>query len=94
MHSLQCRPQAPEGPPRPTEAITKYSWSDGKNNVRIYIALDGLDDVSADALKAEHGERSVFLDIASVVGKRRRIAVSGLSHDIDSVNIQRNKGRT
>merc|ERR1712072_329047 len=31
------------------EAISKYSWSDGKKAV-IYIELDGLDDVADDAL--------------------------------------------
>ena len=42
------------------EAITKYSWSEGKNAVNIYLELDGLDDVTEDASKAECGKTNVF----------------------------------
>ena len=38
---------------RTSKAITKYSWSEGKNAVNIYLELDGLDDVTDDAFKAE-----------------------------------------
>ena len=34
------------------EAISKYSWSDGKKTVSIYIELDGLDDVAEEAFRA------------------------------------------
>ena len=42
------------------EAITNYSWSEGKNAVSIYIELDGLDDVTDDAFKVESG-KTMFL---------------------------------
>ena len=51
------------------EAITKYSWSEGKNTVNIYFELDGLDDVTDDAFQAESGKTNVSLTIASVAGK-------------------------
>ena len=44
------------------EAITKYSWSEGKNAVNIYLELDGLDDVTEDAFTAESGKTTVSLD--------------------------------
>ena len=53
------------------EAITRYSWSEGKNAANIYLELDGLDDVTEDAFKAESGKTNVSLTIASVAGKQR-----------------------
>jgi hypothetical protein len=75
------------------EAINKYSWSDGKKQVSIYIELDGLDEVAEDALTTESGEKEVSFTIASIGGKRRRFAVSNLSNEIDGVKLQRKLGK-
>eukprot|EP00418_Pyrodinium_bahamense_P014305 CAMPEP_0179109352 /NCGR_PEP_ID=MMETSP0796-20121207/50983_1 /TAXON_ID=73915 /ORGANISM="Pyrodinium bahamense, Strain pbaha01" /LENGTH=180 /DNA_ID=CAMNT_0020807455 /DNA_START=81 /DNA_END=623 /DNA_ORIENTATION=- len=75
------------------EAITQYSWADGKKRVSIYIELPGLDDVADDALLAESGEKSVSLTIASLGGKKRRFALSGLFAEIDGVKLERKKGK-
>ena len=64
------------------EAITKYSWSEGKNAVNIYLELDGLDDVTEDVFKAESGKTNVSLTIASVAGKQRIFKLVGLAHEI------------
>ena len=47
------------------EAITKYCLSEGTNAARIYLELDGLDDVTEDAFKAESVKTNVSLTIAS-----------------------------
>jgi len=75
------------------EAITKYGWSDGKKRVSIYIELDGLDDVPDDALCLESGEKSVSLTIASLGGKKKRFALSGLFAEIDGAKLERKKGK-
>ncbi|CAE7876432.1 PGK1 [Symbiodinium microadriaticum] len=48
------------------DAITKYSWGDGKKQVSIYIELDGLDDCTEDMFQASSGEKDVSLTIAKV----------------------------
>ena len=75
------------------EAITKYCWSEGKNTVSIYIELDGLDDVTEDAFKAESDKTNVSLTIASVAGKRRIFKLTGLAHEITGVEVAQQKGK-
>eukprot|EP00448_Togula_jolla_P017231 CAMPEP_0170591918 /NCGR_PEP_ID=MMETSP0224-20130122/12659_1 /TAXON_ID=285029 /ORGANISM="Togula jolla, Strain CCCM 725" /LENGTH=250 /DNA_ID=CAMNT_0010915813 /DNA_START=86 /DNA_END=838 /DNA_ORIENTATION=+ len=75
------------------EAITKYSWADGKKLVSIYIELEGLDEVADDALTTESGEKEVSLTIASIKGQKKRFAVTGLFSEIDGVKLQRKMGK-
>merc|ERR1719436_2155176 len=75
------------------EAITKYSWSDGKKQVSIYIELDGLDDVSEEAFTAKSGEKDVSLVIDKVAGKKRSFSISNLSNEITGVKVQQKKGK-
>ena len=75
------------------KAITKYSWSEGKNAVNIYLELDGLDDVTEDAFKAESGMTNVSLTIASVAGKQRIFTLTGLAHEITGVKVAQKKGK-
>ena len=76
------------------EAIAKYCWSEGKNTVSIYLELDGLDDVTEDAFKAESGKTCVSLTIASVAGKQRIFTLTGLAHEITGVKVAKKIGRT
>ena len=69
------------------EAVTKYSWPEGKNAVSIHLELDGLDDVTEDAFKAESGKTNVSLTIASVAGKQRIFTLTGLAHEITGVKV-------
>merc|ERR1719414_621828 len=48
------------------EVISKYSWSDGKKAVSIYIEMEGLDTVPDDALKAESSEKEATLTIEAI----------------------------
>ena len=73
--------------------ITKYSWSEGKNAVNIYLELDGLDDVTEDAFKAESGKTKVSLTIASVAGKQRIFTRTVLAHEITGVKVAQKKGK-
>ena len=75
------------------KAITKYSWSEGKKAVNIYLELDGLDDVTEDAFKAESGKTNVSLTIASVAGKQRIFKLTGLAHEITGVKVAQKKGK-
>ena len=75
------------------EAITRHCWSGGKNAVNIHLELDGLDDVTEDASKAESGETNVSLNIASVAGKQRIFTLTGLAHEITGVKVAQKKGR-
>ena len=75
------------------EAISKYSWSDGKKTVSIYIELDGLDDVAEDAFRAEAGETNVSITIASVAGKQRTFRLTGLANEITGVKVAQKKGK-
>jgi hypothetical protein len=75
------------------EAITKYSWSDGKKIVSIYIVLDGLDEVSEDAITTVSGEKNVSITIASVAGKRRCFALTCLKYEITGAKVTRKKGK-
>ena len=75
------------------EAITKYSWSEGKHAVTIYLELDCLDDVTEDALKAESGKTNVSLTIASVTGKQRIFTLTGLAHETTGVKVAQKKGK-
>jgi len=75
------------------EAINKYSWSDGKKQVSIYIELEGLDDVAEDALQAESAANEVSLTIAGIKGSKRRFSMTNLSHEITGVKINRKPGK-
>merc|ERR1719517_237319 len=77
------------------EMITKYSWSDGKKAVSIYIEIDGLDDVTDDALKAESGEKEVSLTIAAIgsPAKKKQLKLQKLANEIDGVNLVRKPGK-
>merc|ERR1712066_338980 len=76
------------------DAITKYSWSDGKKQVSIYIELEGLDDLAEDAFTTTTpSEKSVSLIINGLAGKRRSFALSGLSEEVTGVKLQQKKGK-
>ena len=75
------------------EATTKHCWSEGKNTVSIYLELDGLDDVTDDAFKAEYGKTNVSLTIASVAGKERIFKLTGLADEITGVKVAQKKGK-
>ena len=73
------------------EASTKCSWSEWKNAVSIYLELDGLDDVTDDALKVESGKTNVSLTIASAADKQRIFKLTGLAHEITGVKVAQKK---
>ena len=75
------------------EAIAKYCWSEGKTAVSIFLELDGLDDVTEDASKAESGKTNVSLTIASVASKQRIFTLTGLAHEITGVKVVQKKGK-
>merc|ERR1712061_572219 len=77
------------------EAITKYSWSDGKKVVSIYIEMEGLDAVGDDDLKAESGEKEVELTIAATgsPAKKRTLKLQKLANEIDGVKLVRKPGK-
>eukprot|EP00930_Biecheleria_cincta_P042850 TRINITY_DN2948_c0_g1_i1.p1 TRINITY_DN2948_c0_g1~~TRINITY_DN2948_c0_g1_i1.p1 ORF type:complete len:619 (-),score=212.27 TRINITY_DN2948_c0_g1_i1:77-1933(-) len=75
------------------EAISKYSWGDGKKQVSIYIELDGLDDCPESAFKATSGEKDVSLTIASVAGKQRTFSMKDLAQEITGVKVNQKKGK-
>ena len=75
------------------EAISKFSWSDGKKTVSIYIELDSSDDVAEDAFRAEAGETDVSITIASVAGKQRTFRFTGLANEITGVKVAQKKGK-
>jgi len=75
------------------EAINKYSWSDGKKQVSIYIELEGLDDVADDAIQSESGANEVSLTIAGIKGAKRRFSMTNLSHEITGVKVNRKPGK-
>jgi len=76
------------------EAISKYSWGDGKKQVSIYIELDGLDDCPESAFKATSGEKDVSLTIDSVAGKQRSFTMKDLAQEITGVKVNQKKGKS
>jgi len=75
------------------EAITKYSWGDGKKQVSVYIELEGLDDCTEDCFQATSGEKEVSLTITKVAGKKRTFGLNGLSNEITGVKVNHKKGK-
>jgi len=77
------------------EAITRYSWADGRKTVSVYVDLPGLDAVGDDQLSCEGSGRSASLTIAAVgtPPKKRRLALSGLAHDIEGARCTRKPGK-
>mmetsp|Transcript_41975 Transcript_41975/g.110897 ORF Transcript_41975/g.110897 Transcript_41975/m.110897 type:complete len:159 (-) Transcript_41975:30-506(-) len=75
--------------------ITKYSWSDGKKAVSVYVAMDGLDAVPDGALSCESGQRKASLTIAAIGTPPRRkvLRLPHLSGDIDGVKLVRRPGK-
>ena len=75
------------------EAIAECCWSEGKNTVSTCLELDGLDDVTEDALKADSNKTNVSLTIASVAGKQRIFKLTGMAHEITGVKVAQKKGK-
>jgi hypothetical protein len=77
------------------ETITKYSWSDGKKAVSVYVEMEGLDDVADDALTTESGEKECSLTIGAIgtPPKKKTLKLAGLSNEIDGVEIKRKPGK-
>jgi len=77
------------------EAITKYSWSDGKKAVSVYVEMEGLDDVADDALTTESGAKECSLTIGAIGSppKKKTLKLSGLSNEIDGVKLTRKPGK-
>ena len=69
------------------EATSKYSSSDEKKTVSIYIELAGLDDVVEEAFRAGAG------DTASVASKQRLFRLTGLANEIAGVKVAQKKGK-
>merc|ERR1712151_441168 len=75
------------------QAITKYSWSDGKKAVSIYIEMDGLDEVADDAFSITSGESDVTFTIVAIAGKKRTFAMKDLANEIDGSKFVRKPGK-
>lgn len=75
--------------------ITKYSYSDGKKSVSVYVELDGLDDVPDDKITTSvDGETKVELVIAAIgtPAKKRVLILNGLFAEITGAKAT-NKGK-
>merc|ERR1712137_939948 len=71
----------------------KYSWSDGKKAVSIYIEMDGLDEIADDALSITSGESDVTFTISAIGGKKRTFAMKDLANEIDGSKFVRKPGK-
>merc|ERR1719282_756183 len=74
-------------------AAGKYSWSDGKKAVSIYIEMDGLDEVADDSFSISSGESDVTFTIAAIGGKKRTFAMKDLANEIDGSKFVRKLGK-
>lgn len=81
-------------PPVLEEVITTYRWSDGLMAAKVYVELDGLDDLPDEALLADSGANSASLTIfgGGDPPKRQRLALSNLG-EIESVTVERRRGK-
>ena len=82
--------EKPAEVPKPMgRAITDYAWSDDKKIISIYIELEGLDNISADAITVVSEERQVSLTIAAVGSPpiKRQLLLSGLREEITEAKI-------
>merc|ERR1712050_232766 len=77
------------------EAITKYSWSDGKKVVSIYVEMEGLDAVPDDALQTESGEKEATLTITAIgsPARKKQLKLQKLANAIDGVKLVRKPGK-
>eukprot|EP00419_Tripos_fusus_P059345 CAMPEP_0172917222 /NCGR_PEP_ID=MMETSP1075-20121228/197903_1 /TAXON_ID=2916 /ORGANISM="Ceratium fusus, Strain PA161109" /LENGTH=190 /DNA_ID=CAMNT_0013776655 /DNA_START=14 /DNA_END=583 /DNA_ORIENTATION=- len=77
------------------QAITKYSWSDGKKAVSIYVELPGLDDVPEDKISVTSGEQEASLTIEAIgtPPKTRSLVLKGLNNDIDGCKFTKKMGK-
>mmetsp|Transcript_23701 Transcript_23701/g.70538 ORF Transcript_23701/g.70538 Transcript_23701/m.70538 type:complete len:185 (-) Transcript_23701:119-673(-) len=75
--------------------ITKYSWSDGKKAVSVYVELDGLDDVAEDNLRCDSGDSEASLTIVAIgtPPKRKVLRLPSLYGTIDGVKLARKLGK-
>merc|ERR1712129_222737 len=77
------------------QAITKYSWSDGKKTVSVYVELPGLDDVPEDKISVTSGEKEAVLTIDGVgtLPKKRSLSLKGLSEEINCAKFTKKTGK-
>ena len=73
------------------EAITKIQLV--RREERMHLELDGLDNVTEDAFKAESGKTKMSLTIAAVAGKQRIFTLSDLAREITGVKVAQKKGK-
>merc|ERR1719393_473115 len=58
-----------------------------KKKVDIFIEDDGLKNVTKDDIKTTSGEKEATIEIANFGGKKRTLALKGLSEEIDGVDV-------
>merc|ERR1712032_53257 len=80
-----------------TDAIQKYSFSDGKKAVSVYVELDGLDAVADAHIRVDVSpggrEASLIIDGVGAPPKRRRLVLKRLLQEVASAKFTRKMGR-
>jgi len=70
------------------EAISRYSWEDGKTWVSVIVEMDGLEELGSDCLTVEHDRKHVRLTVVFPGGKIRRLDLAELLWEIQGVEIE------
>eukprot|EP00930_Biecheleria_cincta_P041088 TRINITY_DN28149_c0_g1_i2.p1 TRINITY_DN28149_c0_g1~~TRINITY_DN28149_c0_g1_i2.p1 ORF type:complete len:112 (-),score=28.48 TRINITY_DN28149_c0_g1_i2:11-346(-) len=77
-----------------SDTISKYSWSDGRKRVSIYVELLDADDLAEEAFTLSSSEKEVSLSVqGSPNSRRRNFALAGLYHTISSAKVVQKKGK-
>lgn len=78
------------------EQITKYSFSDGKSKVSVYIEIEGCKDYEEDRFQLEHSENSFCFSIlpeeASNIKCIKRLNIPSLHDEIEEAIYKRKEG--
>lgn len=63
--------------------ITNYAWDQSDKFVKLFVALDGVQNASEENVRVTFTPNSILLKVADVQGKDYKFAINNLLHDID-----------
>jgi len=88
--------EAPEGsaarPVKKPTPVDRYSWADFTKSVKVYVPLEGAEDLAEDAVVVESTDKSAHLTIHAPSGDLV-LNLAKLSDKISSASVKRKPGK-
>ncbi|CAM9382065.1 unnamed protein product [Ectocarpus sp. 12 AP-2014] len=79
--------------PKKAEKVTDYAWANEKAKVKIYVPLEGCEDVEDDSISLKWEARCLDLEVTLPSGVARRLHIPSLHDDITGATFRKKKSK-